>query len=332
MTNEPETNEDVTTEGAVIEDLYEGLDETFVGLIEKQGTTLEEPEGVAEGESEEGVETPEADPEATQEPEYLFELEDGTKVTAEEAQKGYLRHSDYTKKTQSVAEERKAMEKHQALLDYLSNNPDAVDMLVEKMKGGQSQTATTNGQPQANELQVPENYKGDQFVEAIVPLVNELRKELAEVRGVQESNQQTKTNEQRANELNRIRSARLAESHEWLKGQLGEAPDPKDYVNRIQNYFAEKNMAPEVYDPYLTGPNSEYLHMVVERIYRDDIAAVNRDKSAEVEKERKKRASQGTSLRTAGKTNQAPPQSLPKDPKEALQFINDQIDEARSRR
>lgn len=40
----------------------------------------------------------------------LIELSDGTKVTAEELVKGYLRQSDYTRKTQELASERKRVE------------------------------------------------------------------------------------------------------------------------------------------------------------------------------------------------------------------------------
>lgn len=46
----------------------------------------------------------------------LFHTEDGTPVTVEEAKRGHLREADYTRKTQALAEDRKALfEKDQAL-------------------------------------------------------------------------------------------------------------------------------------------------------------------------------------------------------------------------
>jgi len=46
----------------------------------------------------------------TQPPEYIFTLDDGTGVTTEDAKKGYLRQSDYTKKQQQISKEREEVE------------------------------------------------------------------------------------------------------------------------------------------------------------------------------------------------------------------------------
>lgn len=54
--------------------------------------------------------------------EALFEV-DGTAITLEEARKGYLRQSDYTKKTQELAELRSQLAEAEAIAAALRNNP-----------------------------------------------------------------------------------------------------------------------------------------------------------------------------------------------------------------
>lgn len=64
---------------------------------------------------------------------------DGDKITLGELRNGYLRQSDYTKKTMSLAEQRKAYEKELAeakeyilaINDYYKNNPDKYNEMVE---------------------------------------------------------------------------------------------------------------------------------------------------------------------------------------------------------
>lgn len=75
----------------------------------------EEPEEVATEEpaQEENTETVSTDEPEESAPELASEsqqilLQDGSKVTVEEARKGYLRNADYTRKTQAVAQERDA--------------------------------------------------------------------------------------------------------------------------------------------------------------------------------------------------------------------------------
>jgi len=71
-----------------------------------------------EAEETEEVEDPtdESDDESEDEPEYITEgnIEiDGESVSVDEIKLGYLRQADYTKKTQAVAEQRKAAEEKQ---------------------------------------------------------------------------------------------------------------------------------------------------------------------------------------------------------------------------
>jgi len=62
-----------------------------------------------EGEELEAEEESEGEITEEEEAEFLFEV-DGQELSADELRKGYLRQSDYTKKTQSLAEQRKEME------------------------------------------------------------------------------------------------------------------------------------------------------------------------------------------------------------------------------
>ncbi len=62
-----------------------------------------------EGEELEAEEESEGEITEDEEAEFLFEV-DGQELSADELRKGYLRQSDYTKKTQSLSEQRKEME------------------------------------------------------------------------------------------------------------------------------------------------------------------------------------------------------------------------------
>jgi len=71
----------------------------------EEGEESDADEDEQDSEDAEGEEEAEDD-----EPETLFQLDDGTEVDLDELKRGYLRQSDYTRKTQEVAEHRKALE------------------------------------------------------------------------------------------------------------------------------------------------------------------------------------------------------------------------------
>lgn len=79
---------------------------------EPDGDEEEAEEQEEEAEEERDSEDAEGDEEEAEEsePETVFQLDDGTEVDLEELKRGYLRQADYTKKTQEVAEHRKAVE------------------------------------------------------------------------------------------------------------------------------------------------------------------------------------------------------------------------------
>jgi len=329
MSNEPETNEEVGGEEVAAENPYEGLSEIQQALIERQGTTLEEPESEAEeGVDEGGYSEPRPIEELIEEPDHLFETEDGTKVTLEDAKAGYLRQADYTKKTQAIAEERKKIEKYSALLAHLDTDPEAVDMLIDRMRGVKQ---SPQQQQEAQGLQVPENYKGDPFVEQIVPLVNELRKELAEVKGGQQTMQQTDAQRQQKAEVDQKFHNRFMEGYKYLEGKIGTLPTPKEFEERIIEYVKQQE-DPQGVAANIISTDPNYIRAVVDWAYEADINATQSDKVNSAEEERRKRTAKGASLRVAGKTADAPPPKLPKDSRAALaQILDEQQKLARPR-
>ena len=97
----------------VPEDEQEVVEETTDEVIEESQEVEEESEETEE--VEDPTEESEDEPEAA--PEYITEgnIEiDGESVSVEEIKLGYMRQADYTKKTQSVAEQRKAAEEQTA--------------------------------------------------------------------------------------------------------------------------------------------------------------------------------------------------------------------------
>ena len=76
---------------------------------EPDGDDAEVDEDELEGDEDSGDADDDEDADDS-EPETVFELDDGTKVDLDELKRGYLRQSDYTKKTQEVAEARKHLQ------------------------------------------------------------------------------------------------------------------------------------------------------------------------------------------------------------------------------
>lgn len=61
-----------------------------------------------------------------------FHIEGIGDVSLEELQKGYLRQSDYTKKTQQVAQQRKEVEQAVSFFEQIKSNPDVAQQLSEQ--------------------------------------------------------------------------------------------------------------------------------------------------------------------------------------------------------
>lgn len=97
------------------------------GVTEDDGQTEDEDPEAAEAEAED--ETEDGDDDEEEAKPDLIELPDGTKVERDEVVKGYLRQSDYTRKTSQLAQQRQTLEAEtnringitEALIDQLSN-------------------------------------------------------------------------------------------------------------------------------------------------------------------------------------------------------------------
>jgi phage I-like protein len=75
-----------------------------------------------------GTETPaQNEPSADPTPQF-FEI-NGEQVSLEELQKGYLRQSDYTRKTQEVSRKQREIQQAQALFEQLNQNPEVAQQI-----------------------------------------------------------------------------------------------------------------------------------------------------------------------------------------------------------
>ena len=292
---------------------FEALDEVTQTLMERDGTKLSTEEEVEEESAspeDEQVEEAEVD-ESTEAPEAIFTLDDGTAVTdPEEAKKGYLRHSDYTKKTQGLAEDRKKIERYEKLFNAMENDAKLTKLVVDYMTQGSTpaQAAT----PQAQELQVPEQYKEDPFVNTTVQTLNAMKQELAELKGDFSTTKQTTTQEREFAQQKATLDAKLGEGYEYLKGQVGKPPTPEEYVNRLQEYITEQGLDPQKVAGYILGGDPDYLRAKVDGAFKADIATHRKDTVNSGEKERKKRVAKTKTLQTAGKSKTAVAKPLPK--------------------
>ena len=95
---------------------------------EEAGQAQQEVEQPTEAEVNEPDKVDEVEIQAEETKEELVEI-DGEKLTVEELKNGYLRQSDYTKKTQEVARTRKENEEALRLYDTLKQNPNIVQQL-----------------------------------------------------------------------------------------------------------------------------------------------------------------------------------------------------------
>lgn len=107
----PGGTESVTPESDTAEDAWDYFDPDEDTEAPADAAT---DEGTEESASEEAEE-----PEAAEQPAQI-DLPDGTKVTLDEAVKGYLRQSDYTRKVTEVASQRKALEADLQLVEGIT--------------------------------------------------------------------------------------------------------------------------------------------------------------------------------------------------------------------
>ena len=99
------------TENALTEEVAEDEAPAAEEEVEEEVEEDDESEEDAEDSAEPEASSEDEDEDDSEEAEeVMFTTEDGTEVNLDELKRGYLRQSDYTKKTQDVAEGRKALE------------------------------------------------------------------------------------------------------------------------------------------------------------------------------------------------------------------------------
>ena len=117
-TKKSETTEEPPVEEASDEDYLADIDEDEV---EDDATPEEDSEAEEEEESKEGDDTEVA---------VVVDGEELT-VTMDELKKGYSRQSDYTKKTQALAEERKQLEEDAKAVNWMKETPERQQLISE---------------------------------------------------------------------------------------------------------------------------------------------------------------------------------------------------------
>ena len=329
MSNELIDNAEEVVEEAVeevtVEQGFEALDDNMKVLIERTGTKMPEAEEVVA--EEEVVEDVVEEEQVAEEPEYLFELDDGTKVTEKEAKDSYLRHGSYTKKVQELADERREIEQHKHIINLMKTDRKFLDMNLDYINN--KGKVVQEPQSTLGKIEVPEDYKGQPFIENLVNLANSLSDKVVQIEGGINTMQQSSTEAQQTADNTALLNSRLAEGYEYLKGQVGTPPTPKEYIDRFQKHIEDQGLDPQVVGNYIIGGDPDYLRAKIDRTFKADIDAHRTDTANSGEKDRKKRVAKTQTLQVASKSKQAAPQALPKgsngkvDLKAALVQIQD---------
>ena len=125
----------------MLKDIYLEIKDIYLEIAVTEETPSEQPIMDSQTEGEEVTNTSDLSEEENVQdiqdtPQYI-EL-DGEQLTLEqirEFKQGYLRQSDYTKKTQILAQERERLKEAVELYDYLQSNPEIAQRLVEEDTG-----------------------------------------------------------------------------------------------------------------------------------------------------------------------------------------------------
>lgn len=83
--------------------------------------------------------------------EQFFDV-NGEKLTLQQLQEGYLRTSDYTRKTQELAEQRNTLKPYQEMEQYLKANPDKAQRIYQYLQGNNEAFAAEEVDPIKQEL------------------------------------------------------------------------------------------------------------------------------------------------------------------------------------
>jgi len=274
----------------------------------EETSTDDDPEVDAEADTS-GEPDPEPDPDPETAAPFLT-LSDGTGVTKEEAIAGYTRHLDYTQKTMEHSKQVKELEPYMALIDRMKTDDTLFNMVDKYIReGGQAEKDQAQA---AQDLQVPDSYKGDVFVEQTVAALNATTKRLDALEGGVGSIKQDATDKQKRGEAEAIYHGRLQDAFTKLKGQLSTEISPKDFINRMKTHFEGKGLTPEQYMPMIIGPDSTYLSANVTEAYRSDVDKVVKDKVNSEREKRKPKGADKRALKATGKPAKTVSQKSPK--------------------
>lgn len=170
-----------------------------------------------------------------EEAEFLFEI-DGQELTADEIRKGYLRQSDYTKKTQSLAEQRKEIdaltERYSAQLNQIQNERQQYIQHLQALSQNQDQEKKFDIDWERLRLEDPLEYvtKRQEFQEA-KDRANELKERAKQARAKAAADQQ----EQWAKVVEHEKAQLIAALPEWgeTESQRQLATDLRSYAQSV---------------------------------------------------------------------------------------------------
>jgi len=219
---------------------------------ETQDESLEEDTPDEDGEEEEGEESDEFEEsdeaEETEEPEettlYTVKVNgEDTEVTEDELIRGYSRQSDYTKKTQEIAEERRAIEAAQAqynseLATLQQERQQYVDALSQVIQSSMA------GLEQYNDIDWP-TLKEEDPIEYITKR-DEYREMQENVRANQ--HRAAAVQQQQETEMRDVKKRVLQEEHGKLVSAVPEWGDPttqKKLATDIRTYAIDQGYTPE---------------------------------------------------------------------------------------
>jgi len=170
-----------------------------------------------------------------EEAEFLFEI-DGQELTADEIRKGYLRQSDYTKKTQSLAEQRKEIdaltERYNAQLNQIQNERQQYIQHLQALSQNQDAEKKFDIDWERLRLEDPLEYvtKRQEFQEA-KDRANELKERAKQARAKAAADQQ----EQWAKVVEHEKAQLIAALPEWgeTESQRQLATDLRSYAQSV---------------------------------------------------------------------------------------------------
>jgi len=212
------------------------------GQVEEQAVEAEETEEVLEAEPEYAEESEEVQEEPEETPRYRVKVgSEELEVDLDELIKGYSRTSDYTKKTQTLAEQRKAIEAERTrieeaakLRDQYAQRLQVIEQMLAQPEENLAELKETD--PIQYAVKVAERSERDKQLAVI-------RQERQAIAARQQAEQQERLKQHLASEAEKLRSA-IPEMGDEVKGEVIRK-EIKDFARSIG--WSEQELA-SVYD------------------------------------------------------------------------------------